>query len=916
MESVQMSSYSNINIRHQSFDKAILVVFLLLFTGMLPVRMLAQAQVIVTGMVRDSLFHAGLPGAIVTEGYTGNETITDAAGRFSLKVPMHRTLSLAIAHNGFVTANETVITSTRTIDLGEIFLRPDQFNIRELYKLSDRATWRDPVTYQNRDESYIDAMHGMVQFPDVLDHIPGVYVASMGGQHSADRLRIRGFGAQHISVMLNGVPIHMTGSSSIHWSGMDGFPGQSSTIQVQRGMNNSLQYTPYAGGAVNMITEPANLQAGGQAGIIYGEGNLAHATMAVHSGMLNNKIAVSLYGSRTTSDGIIDGTWTEAWNYYLTMTYAASDKHRIEINAMGAPQRYGQAPYMQHIAAYSHNFATEIGVSQDILDIIPRSVQGRYYNQGLNQVDPGYTGEQYWNGKKRQRHAAGYMNENEYYGHAPFAQINWYASWSDRVSQQTTFYYSALEEGSAGVSGDVNLDYSGPSAFIDYNSTIAENQAKTAAEGILGNSVRDQMTLGAHTRLNFRLNHRFNSSLGINASRSGIQQYQEVRDLLGGGYYYFSGNEFDDQGDYEKQLGAIIGYHKTKQYFRIGFSGDIGYTGRIFNAYASGAYSMVNFRHTDLMKRDPRNPSRTYSIQPEITPGFQFKSGLSFRLPEDIILYSGYSYVSQDPSVRLLTEHPEIPVDKTPLILTIQGIDAGIRYAPSPMNGFAISVYDYMLTNSTMTQKISDELNNGYLLNVSGIDQRHRGIELDMNFRPIRFIGIEANGSLGRWVYADDATGTLENFPSDNGTKTEYTFRIKDLRTGNAPQLQAGAVLSVHPVLRSYIKAGIKYYGQHFASWNPAFSLNNESQEVWEIPGYYLIDLHAGYTLLAGKRFRISLFGHVFNLLDEYYIPDALNNGAAEVLQGVPGAYENTASSAHVFIGLPRTFNAGINVAF
>jgi hypothetical protein len=878
--------------------------------------MLAQAQVIVTGMVRDSLFQAGIPGARVTEGYTGNETITDASGRFSLKVPMHRTLSVVITHKGFVSANETVITSSRTIDLGEILLSPDQLNIREIYKLSDRAAWRDPVTYQNRDDGYIDAMHGMVQFPDVLDHIPGVYVASMGVQHSANRLYIRGFGNQHVSVMLNGVPIHTPGTSSIHWSGVNGFPGQRSTIQVQKGTSNRLHYAPYAGGTVNIITEPANLQAGGQAGFIYGAGNLAHATMAVHSGMLNNKIAVSLYGSRTTSDGIIDGTWTEAWNYYLTMTYAASYKHRFEINAMGAPQRYGQALYMQHIAAYSHNFAADIGVSQDILDIIPRSVQGRYYNQGLNQVDPGYAGEQYWNGKNRQRHAAGYLNENEYYGHAPFAQINWHASWSDRVSQQTTFYYAAFQEGNAGVAGDVNLDYSGPSAFIDYNSTIAENQAKTAAEGILSNSVRDQMTLGALTRLNFRLNHRFNTSLGIDASNSSIQQYQEVRDLLGGGYYYFSGNEFDDQGDYEKQLGAIIGYHKTNQQFRFGFSGDIGYTGRIFNAYASGAYSMVNFRHTDLMKRDPRNPARTYSFQPEITPGFQFKSGLSFRLPEDIILYSGYSYISQDPSGRLLPEHPEIPVGASPSNLTMQGLDAGIRYAFSPTTGFAISVYDYMLTNSTMTQKISDELNNEYLLNVSGIDQRHRGIELDMNFRPVRFIGIEANGSLGRWVYADDATGTLENFPADNGTKTEYTFRIKDLRTGNAPQLQAGAVLSVHPVLRSYIKAGIRYYGHHFASWNPAASLSSEFQEVWEIPGYYLIDLHAGYTLLAGKRFRISVSGHVFNLLDVFYIPDALNNGASGVLPGDPAAYMNTASSAHVFIGLPRTFNAGINIAF
>jgi hypothetical protein len=893
---------------------AIRLALFIFLAGMLPVRL--EAQVNVTGTVRDSIFQTAVPGAVVTEGFTGNKTTTDASGRFRIKVPMHRTLSLVITHQGFETRTETVISSSRTIDLGALALQPEQLNFLEIHKLSDRSAWRDPVTYTNMEHGYPDAMDGLVNYPHLLDHLPGVYVASMGSQYGTYRLNIRGFEQQNVAVMLNGIPVSTPGTRLFPLLGPDGSAQQPSTIQVQKGTNNSLHFAPYAGGIVNFISEPARQHAGGHAGFVYGEGNQMHATISAHSGLLNNKFAVSLYGSGTMADGIIDGTWTEAWNYYLTMSYAASDNHRFEAYAMGAPQRYGQAVYRQHVAAYSHNFASEAGVPQEILDLIPRSVHGRYYNQGLNLVDPSYTGQQYWSGKMHERYAADFLNENEYYGHAPFAQLNWYADWSDKVSQQTTVYYYAPSEGSSGVTGDVNLDYSGPSAFIDYNSTIAENQVKTAAEGILSNSARDQITLGTLSRIHFQFNERLNSSIGIDVSSTSIQQYQEVRDLLGGSYYYDMGNEFDNPEDYEKQPGAITGYHQTNQRLRFGISGKVGYTGRITTAYASGAYSMTDDQYTDHMHRDPLNTARPISLQPGVAPGFQLKSGISFRLPEEIILYANYSYISQEPADRLIPELPEITLNRSSSNLLMQGLDAGIRYAPSPTTGFALSLYDYRLENNSLAQRITDELNTTYLLDVSNINQRHKGIELDIDFRPVRFFGIEANGSIGKWIFTEDATGILMDITDENGDRTEYTFRNKNLRTGNAPQLQASSVLSIYPVLNGFLKAGFRYYGHHFASWNPADILSVESQETWEIPGYYLIDLHAGYTLAAGARYRIAVSGHVFNLLDEFYITDALNNGALNMLTGDPEAYLNTASSALVYIGLPRTFSVGLNIAF
>ena len=76
--------------------------------------------------------------------------------------------------------------------------------------------------------------------------------------------------------------------------------------------------------------------------------------------MLNDKLALSGTIVRKTGDGIIDGTWTDAWAYYLGASYAVSDKQRFELYAIGAPQRHGQNLYKQNIATYSQELAGDI----------------------------------------------------------------------------------------------------------------------------------------------------------------------------------------------------------------------------------------------------------------------------------------------------------------------------------------------------------------------------------------------------------------------------------------------------------------------------------------------------------------------------------------------------------------------------
>ena len=126
----------------------------------------------------------------------------------------------------------------------------------------------------------------------------------------------------------------------------------------------------------------------------------------------------------------------------------------------------------------------------------------------------------------------------------------------------------------------MNWDYSGPSRIVDWNSTIAENDTlSTGSAGILRNSCNTQWTIGAISKAYYTINDNFKTSAGIDLRTAEIDHFREVRDLLGGDYFFFDGNDFDTTAvDYQKGLGDKIDYNNTN---------NVGW----FGSYAQGEYS-------------------------------------------------------------------------------------------------------------------------------------------------------------------------------------------------------------------------------------------------------------------------------------------------------------------------------------
>ena len=107
---------------------------------------------------------------------------------------------------------------------------------------------------------------------------------------------------------------------------------------------------------------------------------------------------------RKTGDGVIAKQWSDAWAYYIGASYAVNENNRLELYAIGAPQRHGQNLWKQNAAAYSHDFAkNDLGYAQAALDkfdesgshdLQPGAESGRFYSQNWAKVSSSYAGQQ------------------------------------------------------------------------------------------------------------------------------------------------------------------------------------------------------------------------------------------------------------------------------------------------------------------------------------------------------------------------------------------------------------------------------------------------------------------------------------------------------------------------------------------
>jgi hypothetical protein len=929
-----------------------LIAFFLLFSF----TALAETYTI-SGKVVDGSSGEALIGANVYLLGTSWGAASDADGNYSI-VAEKGSYTITCSYIGYETIEQEIsLMGDLTINFT---LREYQFTL-SVTVISDRAKDREtPVAFSNITKKDIQFNLGSRDIPLVLNSTPSVFATNNGGGAGDSRINLRGFSQRDFAIMINGIPLNDMENGWLYWSNWDGLGDVTSSIQIQRGLSAVTLATPSIGGTVNIITDPAQLQRG----ILYqneiGTGGFSKNTLYANTGLVDGKWAMSFGGVRKVGDGFVDKTWTDAWAYYFGAAYQINNNNRLELYAMGAPQRHGQRSYKLNIATFSHELARDLGYEESWLADPRLREQGPLYSANWNGVSTSYTGMQwersYWNNDLNQRYDATFIGERQNYFHKPLVNLNYYSQFAKDWSLYSTIYWSGGLGGGTGTFGRMQYNYDLLQRVPDWDATIASNLLNVVYDdpfntgdstyyvisteqsgkpysrgGILRNSVNNQWTIGGIAKTFWKATDDLNMSFGIDARYAEIEHYREVRDLLGNDLYYADDNAFERYDPSKssmlyKKLGDRIDYNNTNKVNWFGGYVQGEYTNPKYTLYGNVALSTIKFDYTDHFNvNNPLDPTDISSgelmLETDWIMGYQFKGGASYRITNEWDVFANAGYVSKVPIFDQVINDVNGTKVEDPKNEKFLSFEAGVN-ARLDQNRVTMKLNGYFTNWMDRAQSINVVNADGSdgLIRLDGIDARHLGVEFEFGWQPVRCFRFDLATSYGNWTYVDDVSGSYIPDFSDPNSVVEYNYYIKDLKVGDAPQFQNSAGVTFFFLDGVQANATWRFYDNYYSAFDPFGRTDEEDREqVWQIPSYNLVDLHILYRLpvdLGGVN--VSVFGHVFNLFDELYVEDATDNSSFNGYKNDEGEfYENhSASSAEVYLGLPRSFNAGFRVEF
>ncbi|MBU2494387.1 MAG: TonB-dependent receptor [Bacteroidetes bacterium] len=894
----------------------LILLFTVLFAGVIS----AQTYTI-SGKVTSAATGEALVGANVYLQNTTTGAATDVDGKFSITTTAGEYKVIC----SFIGFEKKVFDINLTNNMELNFLLRDYAFSLNVEVIADRAReFETPVAFTNIDKKEIETSLGSRDIPLVLNTTPSVYATSGGGGAGDGRINVRGFNQRNIAVMINGVPINDIEWGWVYWSNWDGVGDAAGSIELQRGLSASTLNTPSIGGSMNLISEPTAQNFGVSLKQEFGTEGFLKSGLSFASGLMDGKWAINGNIVRKTGDGVVDQAWTDAWAYYLGAAYNVNDNNRIELYALGAPQRHGQRSYRLNIAAFSHEFAAGLkGTEDGWLEGAKFAEQGLKYNANWNKVDPSYNGKQYWNGSEGERFDPNVIMERENYYHKPQVNLNWYSKLSDVLSLYTTAYYSGGRGGGSGTFGSLQFNTSLYQRVPDWNKTIAINQAagiitdrrndpNYARSGILRNSVNSQDQFGAISKLVVKVNNNITAQVGVDWRTAEVYHYREVRDLLGATAFHWNGNQFESGDQYFKKLGDRIDYDFTNTVDWIGGFAQAEYSAEKVTAFASAGLNTKNYGYTNHMKKG--SDGGELKAETDSFIGYQFKGGASYRLTKEFMFYANAGYVSSAPIFDNTINDVTGFVVQDPNNEIFQSVEGGFHYNKDNVS-LGVTYYYTKWLDRASTETYRPTPDTEGMILISGMDQLHQGLEFDFSYQPVRELLLEVAASIGRWEFTNDVSAVYKDYSSGGANDVTFNAYVNGLKVGDSPQRSLSVTLGLFPIKGLSLFLTGQTYADHYAEWEP-FDRSNQADagiQPWKIPAYSVFDFHANYVLpvkLSG--IGIEVFGHVFNLFDEEYVSDATDNSSFNAY----GVKNHKADDAEVFFGLPRYFNAGIRLSY
>ena len=875
---------------------------LLLMIG-LAVGYIASAQTVVKGVVVDEN-DLPLIGATVVVPSTTQGTTTDAGGNFRIEL-RNDANSVQISYLNYKTATLSVDRSLKNYDLGTIKMQPEAIAMEDVVIMQSVAVQRrTPVAVSTIPQQEIEFKLGGQEFPEILKSTPGVYATKDGGGFGDSKINMRGFKSANIAVMINGVPVNDMEWGGVYWSNWAGLSDVTRSMQTQRGMGASKISSPSVGGTINIVTNTIDAKRGGT--VSYGVGNdgANTVTMSVSTGLMDNGWAMSLLLGKRWGDGYIQGTGYESYNWFVNVSKRLGNNHQISLTAFGAPQKHNQR----------------------------KPLYAGLTIEGWNEVAK-WTGEE---NKYRYNAVYGFDKNgierssmtNEY--HKPQISLN--HQWQiDSKSSLSTALYVSIGRGS-GYSGQGRTSadrsmWNGSSngtllstslttdlgteiclrkndGTFDYGAIQTLNaESLDGSRMVMSKSLNNHMWYGLLSTYTNELIPGLELSAGVDMRYYVGEHTNKIIDLYDGAYFIDDGDRknvkvennlaaADPNWKYEKLgVGDIVYRDYDGHVHQEGVFAQLEFTRGKVNTFVSGSISNTGYWRVDRFYYDlAHQRSETINFV-----GFTAKAGVNYNVTESSNLFLNVGYISRAPFfsggafLQSTTSHMTNPDAVNEKVFSIEG-GYGLRTEKIALNLNAY--YTLWMDKSDVRSKLMS--NGDYArVNLTGIDARHSGIELDLRYKPARWVNLTGMISWGDWIWSSNARGYYYDSQGQPMTaKMDGTIASgimaedhawieleqKGVHVAGSAQTTAALGVDFFPFKGLRLSANFNLYARNYADFylgsTAVANTTTTVNDPWKIPVGHQVDLSASYSFKMGKL-NATLYGNVNNLYDYNYVMDA-----------------------------------------
>lgn len=745
---------------------------------------------------------------------------------------------------------------------------------------------------------------GSQDIAGLLQSSRDIFTATAGFGFGQARFRIRGYGSENTTVMINGVPLNDMETGRAIWATWGGLNDVTRYQDVQTGLTPSREYFTWLGGYSSMDVRASSLRPGKK--VSYAGTNRAynHRLMATYAtGKQKNGWAFAASGSRRYSkEGYVEGTFFDAWAYYLSAEKELNDKHTIGAVVFGAPVIQGR----QGMAV------------QEAMDL----AETNYYNP-----DWGYQ-----NGEKRNSRQSNFhkptsilthyfkidktstLTSSLYFqgGRGGVTRLNWYEAADPRPAYYR-YLPSFFDEDSDEFAQltrewkeDVNRRQINWDEF--YHANRKNLFTVEDANGVEGNNVTgmrskymleemryDHIQSGANAVYEKRFTPKTIFVAGYNGSIYKGNVYRSAVDLLGGDFWLdidqFAERDLNDEAmainDLDNpngliQVGDRFGFDYINNIDKHNLFSQLEHDFGKFETYLALNYSFTQFWRTGNM-RNARFPDNSYGdSEKQNFHNYGAKGGITYKISGRQYLSANAAYMTRAPYMRNAYVSPRTRHDLVPNLRSEEDFSGDINYfLRYPKIKLRATLYYTEIRNQTwMRSFYHDEYRTFVNYAMTGVDNLFTGSELGVDWNVTSTISAHFVLAHGQSIYNSRPTATMSRDNDSELLAEDRTVYLQNYRIGGMPQTAASLGFRYNSPKYWFIGASVNFFDHIYLDPNPdrrteeAVSNFISTDPQWKsivaqerLDANFTIDLYGGKSWKIKKNF-LNLNFSISNLLN------------------------------------------------